>query len=119
MSIRVVSLFINLAVPAALTVAASHWAGGGVVIWWIFYVNIQELALLAKDKLAAVQKWKRTPESTLLLLALAGASPALLLGRFAFKHKTKKNSFITAMCGVLAAQAIAAWYFWPTVKAFI
>jgi uncharacterized membrane protein YsdA (DUF1294 family) len=53
------------------------------------------------------------------MLALAGASPALLVGRFAFKHKTKKNSFVAAMCGVLAAQALAAWYFWPTVKSFI
>jgi uncharacterized membrane protein YsdA (DUF1294 family) len=119
MSLRVVSLFMNLALPAALTVAATHLAAGGALLWWLFYVNIQELVLLAKDKLAAVQKWKRTPESTLLMLALAGASPALLVGRFAFKHKTKKNSFVAAMCGVLAAQALAAWYFWPTVKSFI
>lgn len=98
---------------------AQHWAGGSPLWWWLFYVNIQELALLAKDKLAAVQKWRRTPESTLLLLGLAGASPALLVGRFAFHHKTSKKSFITTMCGVMAAQAVAIWYFWPTVKTFI
>ncbi|HEX2859385.1 MAG TPA: DUF1294 domain-containing protein [Alphaproteobacteria bacterium] len=119
MSIKLSSLLVALGVPAALTLVAVHYAGGGGIWWWLFYANLNLLALLAKDKLAAVKKGRRTPESTLLLLALAGASPALLGGRFLFRHKTAKQSFIVQMCGVMVVQAGLLWYFWPQVKAFI
>jgi uncharacterized membrane protein YsdA (DUF1294 family) len=119
MRLRVSSLVLGLGLPTLLTFAAVSLSGGGVLWWWLFYANLQELLLLAKDKFAATRKGKRTPESTLLLLALAGGSPALLGGRILFRHKTAKQSFIAAMAGVIAVQVGLLWYFWAHVKTFI
>lgn len=119
MHVRPASLVINLLIPAVLTVLAGTLASGGLLWWWLFYANLQLLALLAKDKMAAMKKSRRTPESTLLILALLGASPALLLGRFLFRHKTAKQSFVAQMAGVIAAQAAILWYFWPQVKVLV
>jgi uncharacterized membrane protein YsdA (DUF1294 family) len=68
-----------------------------------------DLALCGLDKRAARRGSKRVPERTLLLVALAGGSPGLALGMLAFRHKTRKPSFLAKLALVLAVQAAAAF----------
>jgi uncharacterized membrane protein YsdA (DUF1294 family) len=109
--------------PVALSLCLNALVAGG--LWlayistlnlpplptWLVVVNLQLLALLGKDKLAATQAWSRTPELTFFTLALVGASPALLLGRYLFRHKTKKDPFVAVMAGIVALQ-VAALVWW-------
>lgn len=50
-------------------------------------------ALYGLDKSAARRGSRRTPESTLHLLALAGGWPGALLAQRRFRHKTRKQPF--------------------------
>jgi uncharacterized membrane protein YsdA (DUF1294 family) len=77
---------------------------------WVGVVNLWLLALMVKDKKAAEARKRRTPEATLLILALAGATPAMFAGRAWLRHKTVKESFNFALYGVVAVQvAFLAW----------
>ncbi|RYG60642.1 MAG: DUF1294 domain-containing protein [Alphaproteobacteria bacterium] len=83
------------------------------------FLNLTLIGLMGKDKFAAQKGWARTPEFTLLFLAFLGATPALLLSRFLFNHKTTKQSFQYALFGVMAVQLGLVIYFWPQIKPFL
>lgn len=63
----------------------------------------------ALDKTAARKGARRTPESTLHLLSLAGGWPGAMIAQQKLRHKTQKKSFrlvfwltVVVNCGVLA-----------------
>jgi len=105
---------------AALFLSALLAAGlAGAVPPHIFvvYVVASTAAFIAygMDKLAARRQLRRTPESTLHALGLAGGWPGALIAQALFRHKTRKQPFqgvfwLTAVlnCTVLAAILIAA-----------
>jgi uncharacterized membrane protein YsdA (DUF1294 family) len=105
------SLCLNTLVAGALWLAYISTLNLPPLPTWLVVVNLQLLALLGKDKLAATQAWPRTPELTFFALALVGASPALLLGRYLFRHKTKKDPFVATMLGIVVLQ-VAALVWW-------
>jgi uncharacterized membrane protein YsdA (DUF1294 family) len=57
------------------------------------------------DKRRAVRGRSRVRERTLLLLALVGGSPGLLVGMVAARHKTRKVGFLLKVALILALQA--------------
>lgn len=81
-----------------------------VLLAYVAAVSALSLALAGLDKRAARRGGRRTPEATLLGLALAGGSPGLVVGLLVFRHKTRKASFLAGLALVLAAQGAAiAW----------
>lgn len=56
-------------------------------------LNLATYVVYARDKSAARQGRRRTPEATLLLLGLLGGWPAALLAQQRLRHKTAKTSF--------------------------
>lgn len=66
-------------------------------------LNLATYVAYARDKSAARQGRRRTPENTLLLLGLLGGWPAAWLAQQRLRHKTAKTSF--------------QWRFWLTVIA--
>lgn len=108
---RILSLLGSFGLPLAITASYVHGLGLPPLPVWLVTTNLMMLALLGKDKFAAQRGWDRTPEFTLLALAFAGASPALLIGRKIFNHKTSKQEFIYAMWGTLAVQIGCIYYF--------
>jgi uncharacterized membrane protein YsdA (DUF1294 family) len=70
-------------------------------------------ALYGLDKSAAQRGRRRTPESNLHLLALAGGWPGALLGQYVFRHKTRKQPFrrifwATVVCNCMLLALIVA-----------
>jgi uncharacterized membrane protein YsdA (DUF1294 family) len=64
----------------------------------------------AADKAAAVERRRRVPERTLLLLGLACGWPGGLLAQRLLRHKTAKTSFqIAFWCCVVANLAAVGW----------
>jgi uncharacterized membrane protein YsdA (DUF1294 family) len=116
---HILSLIPGLGFPAVLTYAYHKTMDFPPLVIWLLTLNLMLLALMGKDKIAATKKTARTPEFTLLLLAFLGATPALLIGRKLFNHKTAKKEFIYAMVGTIAAQAVAIWYFWPQLRQWL
>ncbi|APR52846.1 DUF1294 domain-containing protein [Sphingomonas koreensis] len=56
------------------------------------------------DKRRAIDGGRRVREADLLLLALIGGSPAALLARRLFRHKTRKQPFSTLLLLIVAMQ---------------
>ncbi len=72
-------------------------------------VSAAAFGMYGADKSAAEQGRWRTPESTLLFIALVGGWPGALVARHVFRHKTTKQPFrtlfwftVVAHCGALA-----------------
>lgn len=84
-----------------------------LVVAYLFAVNAVCFAAFVHDKRAArLGEW-RVSERTLLLLALAGGTPAAYAARHFVRHKTRKQPFVallhlTALLQ-LAAIAVVLW----------
>jgi len=65
-----------------------------VITWLAFWA----------DKERARQGLYRIPERTLLLLALAGGSPAAIHAQQRLRHKTRKQPFATILAGIPVLQ---------------
>ena len=75
--------------------------------FWLYLVaaNVFAFAAFAYDKARArAGKW-RVSERDLLLFALLGGALGALLGRWVFRHKTRKVGFSIALYVVAAVEA--------------
>lgn len=79
----------------ALIYAAAAVGWGMPHLVGAFYAGVSVLCFIvyALDKSAARAGARRTPESTLLLLGLAGGWPGALLAQQWLRHKSAKASF--------------------------
>lgn len=75
---------------------------------WVAALSLAAFAAAGADKSRARRGRPRVPERALLGLALVGGSPGLVAGMLAFRHKTRKGSFLAGLALVLAVQAAAA-----------
>jgi len=78
-----------------------------VALAWLAAINLATWIAFAGDKRAAVRGERRTPERTLLLLALFGGSAAAVAAQRILRHKTRKEPFRSLLLLILLAQAIA------------
>jgi uncharacterized membrane protein YsdA (DUF1294 family) len=77
-------------------------------------LSVVALVLYGRDKSAAKSGGvrRRTPESTLHVIALLGGWPGALLAQRMFRHKTRKEPFRTVFrCTVAANCVLFAWLF--------
>jgi uncharacterized membrane protein YsdA (DUF1294 family) len=91
----------------------------GAVPQYLFIVygvaSIAAFVAYGMDKSAARRQLRRTPESTLHALGLAGGWPGALIAQSLFRHKTRKQPFqgvfwftVVLNCASLAAILITA-----------
>lgn len=78
-----------------------YWRMPAALVAAYALASLACFVLYALDKRAAIQRERRTPERTLLLLGLAGGWPGAALAQQWLRHKSAKASFL-------------AW-FWLTV----
>ena len=74
---------------------------------WLAAINLATWTAFAGDKRAAVRGDRRTPERTLLWLALLGGGPAAVAAQRILRHKTRKQPFRSLLVLIVLAQAIA------------
>ncbi len=64
------------------------------LVWiYLLVINAAGFLLMGFDKLSAKIDSGRIPEMWFFLISLAGAFLGIVLGMFAFHHKTRKTSF--------------------------
>ena len=76
----------------------------------IYYISINLIGLSAMviDKIRAMERRFRIPESVLLILALLGGSLGCIAGMIIFRHKKRKPKFRYGLPLILILQ-IGAW----------
>lgn len=72
----------------------------------IIALNIVAFVVFGTDKALAIHGARRIPEMTFFLLALAGATPGILIGMHLFRHKIRKPSFQLIIVALLVAQIL-------------
>ena len=81
-----------------------------ILCTWLILVNLFLFLLMGRDKRAAVQGTRRTPETTLLALAVLGGSVGGILGMLLFRHKTRKRAFRIGFPLILLCQLVLAGF---------
>ncbi len=76
-------------------------------------LNAVAFVAMGVDKFRARRGGRRTPEATLLLLALLSGGPGAWCGASVFRHKTRKPSFPVRLC-LASIAGCAGWVAWLT-----
>lgn len=79
---------------------------------YLVLVNFVTFLTFRHDKRRAVTGGRRVREADLLLFALIGGSPAALLARRLFHHKTRKQPFSALLLLIVMVQAgaLIGWF---------
>lgn len=76
-----------------------------MLILYVLILSAITFAAFGWDKFCAMRDLSRIPERTLLALAAIGGTPGAFAGRSLFRHKTRKQPFVTHLLLIAAAQA--------------
>ncbi|NCB50519.1 MAG: DUF1294 domain-containing protein [Clostridia bacterium] len=63
------------------------------ILSYLAVVNLDGFLLMGADKSRAKKNRRRIPEATMFLVAVLGGSLGVLLGMYAFRHKTLHTKF--------------------------
>src|SRR6185295_14709953 len=104
-----VAVQIAFAMSFLIALAALAILGWLEVSWLALYygASIITYRCYARDKKAAENKNRRTPESTLHLMSLVGGWPGALIAQVRLRHKTRKPSFLVAYWLTVIVNCIA------------
>lgn len=105
----------GIAVPIAFAVlflfvlAALAAVGWLEMSWLVLYygASLITYSCYSRDKAAALNNRRRTPESTLHLMSLIGGWPGALIAQALLRHKTRKPSFLVGYWSTVIVNCIA------------
>ena len=105
----------GIAVPIAfamsflIALAALAAVGWLEMSWLALYygASIITYGCYSRDKTAAQNAGRRTPESTLHLMSLVGGWPGALIAQVLLRHKTRKPSFLVGYWFTVIVNCIA------------
>ncbi len=79
-----------------------------MLILYFVIMNLLGLSAMAVDKIRAMERRFRIPESVLFILALLGGSAGCIAGMYIFRHKKRKARFRYGLPLILILQ-VAGW----------
>ena len=79
-----------------------------LLVLYYIAINLIGLSAMVIDKIRAMERRFRIPESVLLILALLGGSAGCIAGMIIFRHKKRKPKFRYGLPLILILQ-IGAW----------
>lgn len=77
-----------------------------IAIIYLVIINLCTFFVFLWDKIRAKQGEWRVKESTILLLAVMGGTPAAFIARALFRHKTRKQPFGYILIGIAVVQIL-------------
>lgn len=90
--------------------AAGNVSYGGLIALGVAFMTLLTFIAYGFDKWKARHKRWRTPEATLLWLAVLGGSVGALLGMRVWHHKTQHKKFTVGVPLILLAQVALVVY---------
>jgi uncharacterized membrane protein YsdA (DUF1294 family) len=82
------------------------WQIATALAVYILVINVIAYAAMLDDKRKAENGLRRTPESTLLQLALIGGSVGTVLAQQTVRHKTRKEPFRSHLIRIIVLQTV-------------
>lgn len=79
-----------------------------MLILYFVVMNLIGLSMMAIDKIRAMERRFRIPESVLFIVAILGGSAGCIAGMYIFRHKKRKIKFRYGLPLILILQ-IGAW----------
>lgn len=79
-----------------------------MLILYFVIMNLIGLSAMVIDKIRAMERRFRIPESVLLIIAALGGSVGCIIGMFVFRHKKRKAKFRIGLPLILILQ-IGGW----------
>ena len=79
-----------------------------MLILYFIVMNLLGLSAMVIDKIRAMERRFRIPESVLFILAILGGSAGCIAGMIIFRHKKRKPQFRYGLPLILILQ-IGAW----------
>jgi uncharacterized membrane protein YsdA (DUF1294 family) len=76
------------------------------VVCYLLAMNLWAFTAFWEDKRAARLGQRRTPERTLLMLALIGGTSGAIAAQQLLRHKTRKEPFRSILWAIAGAQAL-------------
>ena len=98
------SAIVGLALAAFLA-----WLGLPHLLSWMAGWSVPAFAVYGIDKRQARRDGWRVPETILHWLALIGGVVGAWLGRYAFRHKTRRPEFTLVLIAATALWGIVIW----------
>ena len=80
------------------------------MIVYLAIINAVSFVLMCTDKLLAIKKCRRIPESTLILSAVFGGSWGAAAGMYLCRHKTRHPKFSVGLPILVCLQTAIAIY---------
>ncbi|MEX0276243.1 MAG: DUF1294 domain-containing protein [Ruegeria sp.] len=97
-------------IPSVFSLGQAVLIGYAALMWiaisYLWVINTLTLLAFGWDKLRARRKRGRIKERRLLWLAALGGSPGALVGRWIFRHKSRKGRFSLWLFGWFSAQVL-------------
>ncbi len=78
--------------------------------WYLLLINCVGFLIMGLDKFKAKKGYWRTPEKTLMTIALIGGSLGTTCGMYMFRHKTKKTRFSAGFPVILVFDIVVIVY---------
>lgn len=82
-----------------------------LAVVYCLVINIAGIAVCGIDKRKAIRRQWRIPEKDILMIAVLGGSPGVLIGMYGFRHKTKHLLFTIGVPMILLCQILLAAVF--------
>lgn len=79
-----------------------------ILISYLILMSVVGFLMMRHDKRSAIAHRRRTPEKSLMLVALLGGSFGSILGMKAYRHKTKHLKFTLGIPAILFLQILIA-----------
>ncbi len=87
-----------------------------ILILYFIILNLVGLAVMAIDKIRAMEHRFRIPESVLLIIAVIGGSIGSMVGMFLFRHKIRKPKFRIGLPLIIVLQILLLVILFTTAK---
>ncbi len=75
-----------------------------ILIIYLLLINFLGIASMASDKIRAMERRYRIPESVLLLISIIGGSIGSIAGMLLFRHKIRRAKFRIGLPVILIVQ---------------
>ncbi len=75
-----------------------------ILIIYLLLINFLGIASMASDKIRAMERRYRIPESVLLLISIIGGSIGSIAGMLLFRHKIRRAKFRIGLPVILILQ---------------